>query len=91
MSLPDLLILSTATFYAAYVLTSDAISGPFHVFALIREHLPLGGLTSCIYCASPWLAALLYVLWLTPARPLVEALAIAGAGLMLGSFSGAWR
>ena len=85
----DLLLLSVATFYSAYALTT--LAGPFHVFTTIREHLPLGGLTECIYCASPWLAALLYLIWLTPARPLVEVLALAGAGLMLGSFSGAWR
>lgn len=85
----DLLIVASATFYLSYVLTS--LAGPFDAFTRFRARFPLGGLTSCIWCAAPWIAALVYVVTLTPARPLVDIFAIAGAALMLGTFSGAMR
>jgi hypothetical protein len=83
----DLLRIALATWYVAYVVTST--SGPFKVFAFIRAHLPLGGLTTCIICLSIWAAAALYLL--NPFAPVViDALAIAGAALMLHAYSG-WR
>jgi hypothetical protein len=83
----DLLVLCLATWRLAYMVTRE--SGPFDVFTTLRERLPLGGLTSCIYCASVWAALLLLLLWHTPAQPLLLVLAIAGGALMFGSYSGA--
>ncbi len=65
----DLLILALATFYAAYAIS--ATHGPWHVFGWLRDHLPLGGLAACLVCLSPWLAALFYVLLLTPLAVIV--------------------
>ena len=83
----DLLILVLATWYLAYALTKT--HGPFHVFATLRGRFSFGGLTTCMHCAAPWIAGLLWLLWLTPLHPVVYALAVAGAALMLGSWTGA--
>lgn len=83
----DLATLALATWYLAYALTKT--SGPFHLFALLRERVSLGGLTTCIVCASPWIAGGLYLLWLTPLQPIVVILAVAGLALMAGSYTGA--
>lgn len=83
----DLLRLALATWYVAYVVTKS--DGPFKVFAFIRQHLPLGGLTTCIICLSVWAAAALYLL--IPFAPgVLDVLAIAGGALMLHAYSG-WR
>lgn len=87
IALPDLLTLALAVWYCTYAITKS--SGPFHVFVTVRQRLPLGGLTTCMVCASVWIAGALYLLWLTPVQPLVYLPAIAGAALMLGSYTGA--
>lgn len=87
LSPPDLLLIALATWYLAYVVTKT--SGPFEMMGRFRFRFPLGGLTACIVCAAPWLAAALYLLYRTPLQPIVVVLALAGAALMLGSFSGA--
>jgi len=63
-------------------------AGPLNVFARLREHTTLGGLLECVFCASVWTAALLWLLWLTPGRPAVYVLAISGAGLIAASWTG---
>jgi hypothetical protein len=85
----DLLILALATWYLSHVITTPSISGPYKSLALLRERVSLGGLTHCKVCFAPWAAALLFVLGHTPLQPIVVVLALAGAALMLGSFSGA--
>lgn len=89
MELSSLLIIALATWYAAYVVTKS--DGPGHIFAWLRKALPLGGLTTCIVCASVWIAGALIIAWDSgqALRFFVYALAIAGAALMLGSYSGA--
>lgn len=87
ITLPDLLTLALATWYLAYALTKT--HGPFNAFENIRKRFVLGGLTTCMVCASVWIAGALYLLWLTPVQPLVYLPAIAGAALMLGSWTGA--
>ncbi len=82
----DLLILALSTFYASYAISST--HGPFGAFAWLREHLPLGGLTSCIVCLSVWLAAAFYLLMLTPLSPVVVVLAIAGASVFVYRYTG---
>ena len=81
----ELLTLSAASWYIAYALT--ATHGPFNVFLWIREHIPLGGLTSCIICLAPWVAAALYLLHIDA---LTNVLAIAGVALWAHSYSN-WR
>lgn len=83
----DLLIIALATFYCAFAIS--ATRGPWHVFEWLRGHLPLGGLTSCLVCLSPWLAALFYVLIFTPLYVAVDVLAIAGASVLLWRYTGA--
>jgi hypothetical protein len=81
----DLLILSLATFYAAYALSSSA--GPWRAFERLRANLPLGGLTACLVCLSPWLAGLFYVLLLIV--PWITWLfAAAGASIFLYRYTG---
>lgn len=83
----DLLILSLATFYLSYAISST--DGPFHVFGWLRTHVPLGGLTACLVCLSPWFAALFYVLLLTPLAVAVYVLAVAGASVLVWRYTGA--
>lgn len=86
MTPTDLFVLALATAYSAHVISST--EGPFAVFAWVRSHLPLGGLTTCVYCLAPWCAGALWALMLTPLSPLVWVLAVAGAALMLTSWTG---
>lgn len=82
----NLLIIALATFYCAYAISGT--HGPWHVFEWLRTHLPLGGLTGCLVCLSPWLAALFYVLMFTPLYVAVSVLAIAGASVLLWRYTG---
>lgn len=88
MSAIDLLILTLATLYLAEAVTAK--SGPFGVFAWLRQHLPLGGLTTCVWCLAPWLAAilLLILLFVPYGAYLITPFALAGAALALRSFTG---
>lgn len=82
----DLLVIALATFYCAFAISST--HGPWHVFEWLRGHLSLGGLTACLVCLSPWLAALFYVLMATALSPVVYILAIAGASVLLWRYTG---
>lgn len=82
----DLLLLTLATWRAAYLVTKE--SGPFHLAAAFRSRFPLGGLTTCLKCASVWAAALMLLLWLTPLQPVVYVASISGAAIMLGNYTG---
>jgi uncharacterized protein DUF1360 len=82
----DLLILTLATFYTAYALSST--HGPFGLFERLRAALPLGGLTACMVCLSVWLAAAFYLLLPTVLSPVVVVLAIAGASVFVYRWTG---
>lgn len=82
----DFLILALATWRLAYFITSE--TGPFGSAAWLRQVAPLGGLTTCLKCASFWMALAAYLLWMTPLQPVVIVLAVSGAGLMLASYTG---
>lgn len=86
LSLTDLLILALATLYLSFALTKT--HGAFGMFAWIRQRLPLGGATSCIVCAAFWMALAMYIVWLTPLRPLVDVLALAGGATMAAYYVG---
>ena len=85
----SLAIIALATGYWAFALTKT--HGPFGVFAWLREHAPLGGLTTCPVCLAFWLALLFWLLMPTPAAPLVTVSAMAGGATLLGYYTGMWQ
>lgn len=89
LNLLDVLILMLATWRTAHLLTSE--DAPFRLMARIRERTTLGGLLTCIKCASVWTAALMVALWFTPLVWVVWLLAISGGALMLASYTGVNR
>lgn len=82
----DLLITALATFYLAYAVS--ATHGPFAVFDWLRGHVPLGGLTGCLVCLSPWFGAVSWALLQTVFAPVIGILAIGGASVLLWRYSG---
>lgn len=86
MTALDLAVIAFATLYAAYALTKT--HGPFGVFTLIRQRLPLGGVTACIVCAAFWCAAIFYVLYQTDLRPVPCVFAAAGLAVFAGAYTG---
>lgn len=82
----DALILMLATWRMAHLLVNE--DAPFRVMARLRERTTLGGLLTCIKCASVWMAALMLALWFTPLVWLVWIAAISGGALMLASYTG---
>lgn len=81
----DLLLLALATWSLSSMITRE--KGPFDIFERFRTRLPLGGLTTCIYCMARWIAILLLAIHIfTPV--FTWALAVSGAALMLKSFTG---
>ena len=86
----DLLIVCLSAWRMAYLVTKE--DAPFRVMARIRERTTLGGLLTCIKCASIWTAALAVFVLPHPAEIglyLVYVFAVSGGALMLASFSGA--
>ena len=81
----DLLIIALATWYIAYAVTST--HGPFNVFERARKVTTLGGLLTCPVCLAFWAAL---VLLLVPMGIVVQALAVAGAAMLLHGVAG-WR
>lgn len=86
MSLPDLLTLALATFYAAYVLVNT--KGPFGYFAWLRDNVMHGGLLSCIYCAALWIGIAFYLMLAGPLAIVPQLLAAVGAGMLLYRYTG---
>ncbi len=82
----DLLILALATWRLAYLVSRER--APFNIMGYLRDKFPLGGGTACMMCMSVWTAALMLVLWHTPAQPVVYVAALSGAALMLASWTG---
>lgn len=81
----DLLILSLAAWRLARLLTQE--DGPYTCLKRLRQRLAWG-VFDCIYCMSIWTAAALYLLWLTPAAPIVTVIAISGGAMMLYRYTG---
>lgn len=78
-----------ATFYLSYVIIHT--KGPYNLFAFIRFHLPLGGVTACIYCLSVWIGVIFCIMVVTPAAFIVYPFAAAGAAMLVYRFTGADR
>lgn len=81
----DAIALGLSVFYVAYVVARTA--GPFDVFKRLRDRLPLGGLTACVYCVAFWAAFVLYAALLI-APPVVYVCAAAGAAAFLYRYTG---
>ena len=79
----DLLLISLACWYVSYVIAQ--LDGPYAAFAWLKAR---ASVFKCIYCLSPWIAAIWFLVYLTPARPLVYPFALAGAALMLHRYTG---
>jgi hypothetical protein len=84
----DLIVAAIATWYLSYVITAQ--TGPFLIFEKLRQS-KAGGLFSCIYCTSPYVAGGIYAAMRCTSWgiTLAQILAIAGAALMLRSYTGA--
>jgi hypothetical protein len=78
-----------ATWYISYILTAQ--NGPFAILVTIRAMPAFYELLQCIYCVAPYIAAGVYVIGRNSAigYPVVQVLAVAGAALMLRSYTGA--
>lgn len=81
----DLIIIAIATWRMSSLLVRE--HGPFHVFSWFRSKTTLGGLLTCMRCATVWFAFILAELYLI-APFIVWGLAIAGAALMLSAYTG---
>lgn len=89
MSLADFTLLVLATWYSAYIIATKG--GPFNVFGWLREHFPLGGLTTCIVCLAVWCGAVFYICLITPLAPIVYPFAAAGGAVLLYRYTGGNR
>lgn len=94
----DFLLYALAVWLTAYALVK--LSAPFNVFGKLRTWAQadenakagsLGEMLTCIYCTGFWCAVGWYIIYLTPARPLVYPFALAGLALMLHRFTGGFH
>lgn len=81
----DLVLVALATWYVSYSLTST--HGPFNIFDTLRKSLPHGGLLDCPVCLAFWAAL---ILLLVPMGVVVQALAMAGAAMLMHGLAN-WR
>lgn len=86
MQLLDLIILALAAWRLAYFVTRE--QGPWRIAERFRNKFALGGLSTCLYCASFWTSILVLLLSFTPLHIVNLILAIGAAGLMLASYTG---
>lgn len=87
MVFTDFIIIAVAAWRLAFFVARE--SGPFDVMTRVRARTTLGGLLTCVYCASVWTAALMLAFWFTGLQVAVYVAALSGAGLMLAAYSGA--
>lgn len=80
ITLIDLIIMAAATGYVVEILTNQ--EGPFDVFLKIRRKFPLGGLTTCPYCATPYVAAVILIIYIWLLPELILLLGICGVSLL---------
>lgn len=81
----DLVLVALATWYLSYAIT--ATHGPFRLFETLRKSIPHGGLLECPICLAPYVAL---ILLLVPMGVVVQALALAGAAMLMHGLAG-WR
>jgi hypothetical protein len=81
----DLAAMALAVLYLAHVVT--ALAGPWDLFQRWRNRKVLDGLTTCVWCITPYVAAAtLCAYWFVPG--LVWPFAIAGLALCLRTYTG---
>lgn len=84
----DLLAYALATWYLAHV--TATLDGPFSLLKRLRDRKYMGGLFECVYCLAPYVGAVVYLTAQNEyGRYGVEVFAIAGAALMLRTYTGA--
>lgn len=81
----DWALLAVAAWRLAYLLVYE--DAPWRLAERLRARFP-GRMLYCLYCTSIWAAGLLWLLWATPARALVDVLAISGLALLLWRYTG---
>lgn len=79
----DILLRIAATWLIAYSLVH--LDGPLNVFKWIREHIPHGGLLSCIVCTATWIGV---IVMLMPDGALLQGFGVAGVALWVHKYSG---
>lgn len=81
----DLAAMGFAVLYIAQIVT--ALDGPDGIFLRWRNRKALGGLTTCIWCTSPYVAAVIFcAYWFVPG--LVWPFSLAGLALALRTYTG---
>ena len=99
----NLIMLALATWYISYVIVK--LDSPFHLLGRFREWaikkstLPdetlkpgsVGEWVSCIYCVSPYVGLVCWLLLSTALAPIIYPFAIAGGALMLHRYTGGWH
>jgi hypothetical protein len=81
-----LAIISLATFRIAYFVTRE--DAPFGIMARIRDKYPLGGLLTCFYCFSVWVAVPVYLASQTVLYGMLEALAVMAIAVIIYRYCG---
>lgn len=83
------LLIALATWRVSFMLTKEA--GPLDVFTRLRVATKgAGGLLTCPYCLSVWMAFGMLGLWLLggAGQVMVVGLAVSAGALMLSSYTG---
>ncbi len=81
------LVLALACWRVSFLLTKE--HGPFHIMSRLRERTTLGGLLSCLFCASVWVAFLCLVLWYnTIGQVVMTVFALSGAAMLAHRYTG---
>lgn len=86
LSVVDAVALGLSTFYLAFSLART--HGPFNAFKAFRDRWPIGGLVTCVYCLSVWVALIMWAL-LQVYPPAVYIIAAAGASSAFYRYTGA--
>lgn len=86
LSTLDFLIIAASAWRLAYMLVNE--SGPYDMFDRLRKWNTFGGLLECIYCTSIWTAAIMWLVYLTVARPVSIIFAASAIGLAISSYTG---
>ena len=83
----DIIMLSCGAWYISFCIVN--LDGPGKLFKWLRDKHDFGGLFSCIYCLSFWIAIALYVMLYNEIEEPVYIMGVCGMAHMLASFSGA--
>lgn len=81
----DAIVLMLAVWRVSYLLVYE--DAPFKIMARLRAYTMLGGLLTCIYCVSIWVAVAVLIAWVYVPM-LVYVLAISGGALMMHRYTG---